>query len=143
MHSLGIVQWNSTGRDHLRNPEGVSGSGPVNLEVGTKIEYQLVKLDKVEVGLVKLDVFRNCWTVQFREISSRVKSPNFGFRAYKAHCVIGPVGVQLGWFHSFKIYSKAFGVSQCCWFSYWSLNGVLFILQAHAGPGDDLAGEQD
>ena len=29
MHSLGIVQWNSTRRDHPGNPEGVSGSGPV------------------------------------------------------------------------------------------------------------------
>ena len=71
----------------------------------------------------------NYWTVQFREISSRVKSPNFGYRAYRAHCVIGPVGVQFGWFHSYKSYSKAFGASQCCWFSYWSLSGVLFILQ--------------
>ena len=44
----------------------------------------MVKLDKIEVGLVKLDVFRNYWTVQFREISSRVKSPNFGYRAYRA-----------------------------------------------------------
>ena len=99
-------------------------------EVGTEIEYQLVKLDKIEVGLVKLDVFRNYWTVQFREISSRVKSPNFGYWAYRAHCVIGPVGVQLGWFHSSKSDSKAFGVSQCCWFSYWSQSGVLFILLA-------------
>ena len=31
----------------------------------TEIEYQLVKLDKIEVGLVKLDVFRNYWMVQF------------------------------------------------------------------------------
>ena len=31
MHSLGIVQWNSTRRDHLGNPGGVSGSGPVNV----------------------------------------------------------------------------------------------------------------
>ena len=92
-------------------------------EVRTEIEYQLVKLDKIKVGLVKLDVFRNYWMVQFREISSRVKSPNFGYRAYRAHCVIGPVGVQLGWFHSSKNYSKALGVFQCCWFSYWSLNG--------------------
>ena len=68
--------------------------------------------------------------VQFREISSRVKSPNFGFRAYRAHSVIGPVGVQLGWFYSSKNYSKAFEVFQYCWFSYLSLNGVLFILQA-------------
>ena len=72
----------------------------------------------------------NYWTVHFREISSRVKSPNFGYLAYRAHCVIGPVGVQFGWFLSSKSYSKAFGASQCCWFSYWSLSGVLFIIQA-------------
>ena len=30
-HSLGIVQWNSTRRDHLRNPGRVSGSGLVSL----------------------------------------------------------------------------------------------------------------
>ena len=99
-------------------------------EVWTEIEYQLVKFGKIEVGLVKLDVFMNYWMVQFREISSRVKSPNFGYRAYRAHCVIGPVGVQFGWFHSSKSYSKVFGASQCGWFSYWSLSGVLFILQA-------------
>ena len=29
MHSLGIVQWNSTRQDHPGNPGGVSGSGPV------------------------------------------------------------------------------------------------------------------
>ena len=84
---------------------------------------------KIEVGLVKLDVFMNYWMVQFREISSRVKSPNFRYRAYRAHYVIGPIGVQFGWFHSSKSYYKAFGASQCCWFSYWSLSGVLFILQ--------------
>ena len=99
-------------------------------EVGTEIECQLVKLDKIEVGSVKLDVFRNYWTVQFREISSRVKNPNFGYRAYRAHYVIGPVGVQLGWFHSSKSDSKALGVFHCCWFSYRSLSDVLFILQA-------------
>ena len=31
MHSLGIVQWNSTMRDHPGNPGGVSGSGPISL----------------------------------------------------------------------------------------------------------------
>ena len=31
MHSLGIVQWNSTRRDHPGNPGGVSGSGPVTI----------------------------------------------------------------------------------------------------------------
>ena len=99
-------------------------------DVGTKIEYQLVIFSKIEVVLVKLNVFRNYWMVQFQEISSRVKSPNFGYRAYRAYCVIRPVGVQLGWFHSSKSYSKDFGVFQCCWFSYRSLSGVLFILQA-------------
>ena len=34
-------------------------------EVWTKIEYQLVKLGKIGVGLVELDVFMNYWTVQF------------------------------------------------------------------------------
>ena len=29
VHSLGIVQWNPTRRDHPGNPGGVSGSGPV------------------------------------------------------------------------------------------------------------------
>ena len=31
VHSLGIVQWNSTRRDHPGNPGGVSGSGLVIL----------------------------------------------------------------------------------------------------------------
>ena len=31
MHSLGVVQWNSTRRDHPGNPGRVSGSGPVNI----------------------------------------------------------------------------------------------------------------
>ena len=99
-------------------------------EVWAEIEYQLVKFGKIEVGLMKLDIFMNYWTVQFREISSRVKSPNYGYQAYRAHCVIGPVGVQFGWFHSSKSYSKAFGASHCRWFNYWNLSGVLFILQA-------------
>ena len=30
MHSLGIVQWNSTRRDHPGNLGGVFGSGPVS-----------------------------------------------------------------------------------------------------------------
>ena len=81
------------------------------------MEYQLVKFGKIEVGLVKWDVFMNYWAVQFLEISSRVKSPNFRYRAYRAYCVIGLAGVQFGWFHSSKSYSKAFGVSQCFWFS--------------------------
>ena len=98
-------------------------------EVWTKIEYQLVKLDKIGVGLVELDVFMNYWTVQFREISSRAKSPNFEYRAYRAHCIIGPVKVKFSGVHSSKNYTEALGASQCRWFNYWSLSGILFILQ--------------
>ena len=36
VHSLGIVRWNSTRRDHPGNPGGVSGSGPVNIGEGYK-----------------------------------------------------------------------------------------------------------
>ena len=37
MHSLEIVQWDSTRRDHPGNPGGVSGSGLVNSPGGTLI----------------------------------------------------------------------------------------------------------
>ena len=56
--------------------------------------YQLVKLGKIEVGLVKLDTFMIYWKVQFQKICFQVKSPNFGYRVCRAHCIIGPVGVQ-------------------------------------------------
>ena len=79
---------------------------------------------------MELDVFMNYWTVQFREISSWAKSPNFEYRAYRAHCIIGPVRVKFSGVHSYKIYTEALGASQCRWFNYWSLSGILFILQA-------------
>ena len=41
MHSLGIVQWNSTRRDHPGNPGGVSGSGPVTSAQGAHLEPRL------------------------------------------------------------------------------------------------------
>ena len=88
----------------------------------------MVKLDKIEVGLVKLDVFMNYWTVQFREISSRAKIPNFEYRAYRAHYIIGSVMVKFSGVHSSKAYTEALGASQCRWFNYWSLSGILFIL---------------
>ena len=34
MHSLGIVHWNSTRRDHPGNPGGVSGSGLISYHCG-------------------------------------------------------------------------------------------------------------
>ena len=89
----------------------------------------MVKLGKIGFGLVELDVFMNYWTVQFREISSRAKSPNFEYRAYRAYCIIWPVRVKFSEVHSSKNYIEALGESQCRWFNYWSLNGILFILQ--------------
>ena len=98
-------------------------------EVWTKIEYQLVKLGKIGVGLVELNVFMSYWKVQFREISSRAKSPNFEYRAYRAHYIIGSVMVKFSGVHSSKNYTEALGAPQCRWFNYWSLSGILFILQ--------------
>ena len=36
MHSLGIVQWNSTRRDHPGYPGKVSGTGPVTLPMNAR-----------------------------------------------------------------------------------------------------------
>ena len=56
MHSLGIVQWNSTRRDHPGNPGGVSGSGPVSGSnedrafgdsVGSRTENEVVPLSSM------------------------------------------------------------------------------------------------
>ena len=71
----------------------------------------------------------NYWTVQFREISSWAKSPNFEYRAYRAHCIIGHSRVRFSGVHSSKNYTEALGASQYSWFNYWSLSGILFILQ--------------
>ena len=90
----------------------------------------MVNFGKIEDGLVKLNVFMNYWMVQFQEISSWAKSPNFEYRAYRAHCIIGPVMVKFSLVHSSKNYTEALGASQCRWFNYWSLSGILFILQA-------------
>ena len=38
MHFLGIVQWNSTRRDHPGNPGGVFGSGPVTTGLGESVQ---------------------------------------------------------------------------------------------------------
>ena len=42
MHSLGIVQWNSTRRDHPGNPEGVSGSGLVIIDPDLWEKWQFI-----------------------------------------------------------------------------------------------------
>ena len=72
--------------------------------------------------------------VQFREISSRVKSPNFGYLAFRAHCVIGPVGVQLGWFRGIPMLLVQLLEPKWCF---------IYITGTHAGPGDDPAREQN
>ena len=38
--------------------------------------------------------------------------------------------VKFSGVHSSKNYTEALGASQCRWFNYWSLSGILFILQA-------------
>ena len=43
VHSLGIVQWNSTRRDHPGNPGGVSWSGPVSHVLKTRFQYKIMK----------------------------------------------------------------------------------------------------
>ena len=45
MHPLGIVQWDSTRRDHPGKPGGVSGSGPVTCDV-TKVTYYMYPCDR-------------------------------------------------------------------------------------------------
>ena len=77
---------------------------------------------------MELDVFMNCWMVQFREITSRAKSSNFEYQAYRVHCIIGPVMVKFNGVHSSKNYTEALGASQCRRFNYCSLSGILFIL---------------
>ena len=61
MHSLGIVQWNSTRRDHLGNLGGVSGSGPVKFApspfytfvyISLRVFYQLESLHLDDYNLI-------------------------------------------------------------------------------------------
>ena len=40
MHSLGIVQWDSTRRDHPGYPGRVSGTGPVKNELKHEYEHE-------------------------------------------------------------------------------------------------------
>ena len=94
------------------------------------IGHKLVKLGKIEVELMKLDIFMIYWKVQFRKIILRVKSPNFGYRICRTCGIIRPVGVQFRQFYHSKNYSKIFGASQYLWFSIWSLNNIFIILQA-------------
>ena len=38
--------------------------------------------------------------------------------------------VKFSGVHSSKNYTEALETSECHWFNYWSLSGILFILQA-------------
>ena len=51
MHSLGIVQWDSTRWDHPGKLGGVSGSGPVKNAKGKRLNQ---KDDKAKQGLRKI-----------------------------------------------------------------------------------------
>ena len=53
MHSLGIVQWNSTRRDHPGNLGGVSGSGLVNM-------LDFIE-DLSETSQKLIDHYADCW----------------------------------------------------------------------------------
>ena len=90
----------------------------------------MVKFGKIKVRLVKLDVLGIIGRFNLEKLAPRLKALILGTGPIGHNCVIRPVGVQLGWFHSSRSYSKAFGASQCRWFNYWSLSGILFILQA-------------
>ena len=53
MHSLGIVQWNSTRRDHPGNPRRVSGSG---LEYGSMWPfYSCIGLIICDTSILQVD----------------------------------------------------------------------------------------
>ena len=41
VHFLGIIQWNSTRRDHPGNPGGVFGSGPVSFTTNMRANKPL------------------------------------------------------------------------------------------------------
>ena len=45
MHSLGIVQWNSTRRDHPENPGGVSGLGPVKVGYVSREKWSCMRVN--------------------------------------------------------------------------------------------------
>ena len=47
VHSLGIVQWNFTKRDHPGNPGRVSGSGPVKGHLVSLLFDQLSRLHQL------------------------------------------------------------------------------------------------
>ena len=56
MHFLGIVQWNSTRRDHPGNPGGVFGSGPVMLyQCYTKSERSIASPTTIKRHLLHMD----------------------------------------------------------------------------------------
>ena len=62
VHSLGILKWNSTRRDHPGNPGGVSGSGPVSTSSGrgvtgreTSLAYKRESLQPLREGEIFWD----------------------------------------------------------------------------------------
>ena len=72
MHSLGIVQWNSTRQDHPGNPGGVSGSGPVTFRPFYKkknyIEHFIPYTVKPEKNSIFLKKGKTVISVENRKI---------------------------------------------------------------------------
>ena len=80
VHSLGIVQWNFTRRDHPGNPGRVSGSGLIIfvIRIVCHIDY---KMDRNGVALVIVDFYRsiidfNVIKCHLMEIRSIEQHPN-------------------------------------------------------------------
>ena len=61
MHSLQIVQWDSTRRDHPGNPRGVSRSGPVTFNGKNKhirLRHEVVK-QLLKDGIISIDYVKS------------------------------------------------------------------------------------
>ena len=70
MHSLEIVQWDSTRRDQPGYPGGVSGSGPVNFALGQDLKSEYSS--------------RATRGHQNKEFSSEIRAESSGGRGFRA-----------------------------------------------------------
>ena len=80
MHSLGIVQWNSTRRDHPGYPRRVSGTGPVNTP---SLAIHLISL------AIHLLLQYNCNTIFFLQPSLLQYNYKVAIQIFFFHKTIG------------------------------------------------------
>ena len=85
MHSLGIVQWNSTRRDHPGNPGRVSGSGPV---IGTTELILILLIREYLWVLQRLSRYRSTrrYYITDTEVHSNLYSYSL-FRVLSYNCL--------------------------------------------------------